>query len=257
MNIVRKYYSRKYSGRKYSSHIHGLCCAAFVALSLAASGASASIITYSGSDDGALVTHPFTESDAAKASFEAVASGLGTLTTITFEGLDTGFNSVFVAAPGVSVALTGLNYGNGFTGISDYSIGNLYGFNTTASGSKWLGFPEATATFSFTNPIEAFGFYLTGLQNGSGVSGSKVNVLVNGETLFAPINTIGGVSWFGFTSTNPFSSITISNFSNDAWGIDDVMFTSARVATVPEPTILLLFGLGLAGIATSRRRRRS
>jgi hypothetical protein len=208
------------------------------------------ITTYTGSDDGASTSGPWPLSAAAQTLFLAAAGPTG---LIDFESQPVGYNTPFTAAPGVTVALTGPNFGSGFSGISNTTFGNLYGFNTTSGGSQWLGFAEGTATFSFASPITAFGMWITGVQT---VFTSSFTLTFNdgtAQSLNLPINVNGGTSYFGFTDTSSFSSLTITNLSNDAWGIDDVSYSTA--SAVPEPSTLLMFGSGLVGLAGIARRR--
>jgi hypothetical protein len=53
---------------------------------------------------------------------------------------------------------------------------------------------------------------------------------------------LGGVQYYGFTDTSAFSTITLSNFSSDFWGIDNISFN--RGALVPGPIV----GAGLPGL---------
>jgi hypothetical protein len=219
--------------------------------------AVAGIVTFSGSDDGAPITGPFPNSAAAQTNFLAAASALGPTNTITFENLPLGYYTPFTAATGVSVAINAPNFGDGFSGISTTTFGNLYGFNTTPGGSKWLGFPEGSATFSFASPTQSFGFYLTGVQT---LFSSSIDVTFSdgsSQDLNAPINVNGGASYFGFTDAGKsIASVTITNIGNDAWGIDDVTYNSSPVAT-PEPASICLMGMGIGmGLAGYGWRRR-
>jgi hypothetical protein len=200
--------------------------------------AQATIVTFVGQDDGAPVTGPFPLSDAAQTSFEAAAAAFGSLNTITYENLAVGFYSPIAAASGVSITLSGAgNGGNGLSGISNTTLGNLDGFNTTPGGSQWLGFPGGSATFTFTTPTHSFGTFLTGLQTFYSDTNDLKITFNDGtsELLTPPINVNGGAEYFGFTDTTAISSITITNLSNDAWGIDDTTYNSASV--VPAPPI--------------------
>ena len=120
-----------------------LAPAAALAASLWVGSAQATIQTFVGQDDGAPVGGPFPNSVAAQAAFEAAAATFGSLNTITYENLAVGFSSPIAAAPGVSITLNAPNFGNGFSGISNTTFGNLDGFNTTPGGSQWLGSPGA------------------------------------------------------------------------------------------------------------------
>jgi hypothetical protein len=160
----------------------------------------------------------------------------------------------------VSVSLTGPDYGDGFSGISDMTDGNLYGFNVTSGGSHWLGFPGGSATFTFSGGTNAFGAYFTGLQ--TVFSSDVVVTFMDGtqQTLHVPVNVNGGASYFGFTDTTSFSSLTLyavdTNNGTDAWGIDNVSYGMA--AAVPEPSnvALMLAGMMALGVAGRRRSRR-
>ena len=74
------------------------------------------------------------------------------------------------------------------------------------------------------------------------------------ETLNLPINVNGGTTYYAFTDTASFSSITITNLSNDAWGIDDVRY-GAGTSSAPEPSSLMLLGSGVVALAGVLRRK--
>lgn len=229
------------------------------AIMLLAGSAHAGVITqFSGKDNGAPITGPFTNSAAAATSFQTAASAFGTLNTITFESQPTGFNPSFTAAPGVTVTLNASNLGSGISGINNVTNGNAWGFNTTAGGSQWLGFPTGSATFAFATATNSFGFYLTGLQENT--FGTVVTVSFSdgsSQAFNAPITVNGGAEYFGFTDTASISSLTITSLNRgDDWGIDDVTYNSGpNTSPVPEPSSLLLLGTGALGLIGAVRRK--
>ncbi len=220
------------------------------------STSQASIITFVGQDDGAPTSGPFPLSDAAQTSFETAAAAFGSLNTITYESLAVGFYTPIAAAPGVSITLSAGDFGNGFSGISNTTVGNLYGFNTTPGGSQWLGFPEGSATFTFATPIHSFGTFLTGLQTiFSDTTGLAITFNDGSpELLNPPINVNGGAEYFGFTDTSAFSSVTLTDTSADAWGIDDTTYNGVP-STIPEPSSILLLGGALCLITLKLRKK--
>jgi len=218
----------------------------------AGTGNANTITSIVGTDNGAGTGGPFPQSAFAESGFLFDASLFGPTQTITFENSPVGMFSSLNVAPGVNVTLdpSTPNFGNGFSGISNTTIGNLYGFNVTTGGANWLGFPGGSATFSFAKPDHVFGAYFTGLQT---VWGPTLTISFNDgapQTVNVPIPTNGGSEYFGFTDTSSFSSVTITRPGNDAWGMDNV-----TVAAVPEPETyaMLLAGLGMMGFIVRRK----
>lgn len=224
---------------------------AVLVLALSATSAQAAITIFSGQDDGASTAGPFPNSSAAEISFLSAASGFGPVRTETFQSFAVGSGGPF-AFQGGSLTLN-TPFGVPFGGINNVNSGNVYGF-ALPDETNWLGFANGTATFSFSNPINAFGLYTTGVQT---VFTSSLTFSFGSEVLNLPINVNGGASYFGFTDTTPFSSLTISNISNDAWGISDVSF-NVFASGVPEPSTwaMMLIGFFSAGFMIRRSRQR-
>ena len=227
------------------------------ALALATAPAHAGLILFTGADDGAgsLATAP--NSAAAAASFDTAVAGLGTENTITFESSPLGLFSSLALASGVSLTGSNVN-GNDQSIVNETSNINitspctnaLCGYNTTPGGSKFLLLFGGTATFSFSRGTDAFGAYLSGVQNAGETitfsDGSSQSVDIPNPGFH------GGTTFVGFTDAGKtIASITI-NVSNDVVGVDDVRYATDPV---PEPASLTLLVGGLAGLALTRRRK--
>ena len=224
-----------------------------VALVLGVAPAHAALITFTGADDGAgsLATAP--NSVAAAGSFDAAVAALGIEHTITFESSPLGAFSSLALASGIT--LTGANINNNAqsivnttAGITPPCINATCGYNTTAGGSQFLLLFGGTATFSFNGGTDAFGAYLTGVQNGG-----ETITFVDGASQSVDISNpgfSGGTTFVGFTDVGKsIASITI-NVNNDIAGVDDVRYA----AGVPEPASLALLGGALLSLGWFRRR---
>ena len=228
----------------------------FLIAACAMPAAASNITEYIGVDDGAPVTGPFGASSLAQGMFESAATGIGSISTITFEALPVGFQSSFVAAPGVTVAVNAPNLGLGLSGISNNNTSNTSGFNVTPNGSQWFGFPQGSATFTFAGDTQSFGFWITGVQAAMMTS---LTVSFNdgqAQMLDLPINENGGTAFFGFIDPGfPISSVTITGVGADHWGIDDVTYNLPAQLAIPEPSSLLLLCAGAASIAGRLHRK--
>jgi len=228
-----------------------MAAAAAAALAFGAVGAQASTTTYSGQDDGAPTTGPFPNSAAAQASFLTDAATHGPVYTETFENVPVGAGGGGGAfgIPGASVTLV-TPFAAPYGGVNAGGSSNVYGFNITPGGQNWLGFANGSATFNFSSPTHSFGFYTTGVQT---VFTSSLTLdLSDGSSFSLPINVNGGASYFGVTDTVGITSATITNISDDAWGIDDVSY---NFAGVPEPASWALMLLGVFSLGGALRKQ--
>ena len=232
---------------------------------VAGSPASAAIATFSGTDNVATTTSAHPNSAAAAASFDAAVATLGGGSLVTFESAPVGGFTSLTIAPGVT--LTGADYASANQTIrntSNFPVApTLDGYNTTSGGSQFVEMMGGTLTFSFSIPVYAFGAYFSGIQTNffadsvTFSDGTSQSFLVpaSGTT-----NSVGALSFFGFTDVGKaISSITVNAGSppsgSDFIGVDDVRFaTASLVAGVPEPGtwLLMIVGFGAAGLALRR-----
>lgn len=229
--------------------------AAAILATTSATGAFAA--TYSGSDDGALVGGPFPNSAAAEAAFLVDAAARGTVYTEDFNNQALGHRNLTI--PNGIVTLDSEVIGTYYSGVNAVTYGNAHGFDVDSGSGRWLGFPVGSATFAFEVPITSFGFYMTGIN---AYAGSVFFLAYDGGFLDLPINNDGGVSYFGFSDTAGFTSVTIYRGGrSDSWGVDRVSYGvsdgTGTGGVVPEPAAWALMIMGFAGMGVSLRSARA
>ena len=215
-----------------------------VAIVAASSVARAQAVTYLGSDNAVSSLAQMTNAQAAAASFLAVA---GSLNVVDFES----------ALP-VGLTITGGNTANS-------NCGAVCGFNTTAGGSFYRNVVGGSVTFAFANPVDAFGFFVTGLQTSevpqqtiSYVDGSSITRTIN-----MPSAVNGGGAFVGFIDFGQLISSVTFNATNDILAFDDLRFGRSindpgmPQTSVPEPSTYALMAAGLAGVFAVRRKRKN
>lgn len=201
--------------------------------------AHAAPVVYIAGDNNVQSLAQMVNSTAAAAAFDAV---VGAVSVYDFES----------AIPANLTIVGGSTTNNS-------GCGALCGFNTTAGGAFFRSVVGGSVTFNFTTPIDAFGFYVNGLQ--TNVVPQQTIVYVDGSSVTTTINfpsaTDGGGAFVGFVDYgNQISSVTF-NATNDILGFDDLRFgrSATNPNSVPEPVSMALVGMGLTALGVSRRRR--
>ncbi|MGD2182965.1 PEP-CTERM sorting domain-containing protein [Lusitaniella coriacea] len=244
---------------------------ALLAIGIGTQPASAAILTFTGQDVGATPADPRPNSDVAAANFDTAAGVLGAVNVIDFEDAPLGNFAALNIAPGVTATLTGTDTEGGIVTTPTLFGGttpNTLGYNTTSGGEKFLGVVPVhdigtmSVDFSFAEPIQAFGSYLTGL----GTANGDLNVLFDDGTsqmLSVVGDSSGGSLFFGFTDAGKSIAsvslrLTSVMGSRDIFAIDDVRFVAASSpsSSVPEPSSMLgILGIGTAVAALALKRK--
>ncbi len=218
--------------------------------------ANATAVTFFG-EDLTGVGGARTNSDAAATAFLSNLSGVGTQ---TFESFSTG--------TGVPLALTFAGAGTAtLTGSGSVDDSTAAGRWATSGTNYWAA-ETGNFTISFSAAISAFGFYATDVGDFGGelsvtYAGGGSTTLNVGNTVGSGGSTSGSVLYFGFYEDDPSKAFTSISFINpssvDQFGFDDMTIgTFEQVVPndpVPEPSTVLLMGLGLAGLLGYNRKR--
>jgi hypothetical protein len=128
---------------------------------------------------------------------------------------------------------------------AEYGVDNSNNLqNTSATPSSF--------DLVFSNVVTAFGIFGGAVNNAWTYSAYDAS-----GNLVESINTSGlccSAMFFGIANDSGFSRVTLEGFGD--WAIfDNLHFVEKSGTDVPEPGALALLGLGVLGIAASRRRR--
>ena len=149
--------------------------------------------------------------------------------------------------------------------IQENTTGFLPGSNTSVSDPDDEGSrPAGTILFAFDTPIHSFGFDIVDVE-GEVEAFSAIHLLSGGGMTTVPFSsflTRDATVSFGNNSLNRIVPLTAAELGTGPWdsvaiqvggsaGLDNVTFER-----VPEPSTLLLLGIGLAAVGVRRYRRK-
>jgi hypothetical protein len=190
-----------------------------------------------------------------QAAFAAATSGIS-FTTVDFEGVAPDNSFIFEPTP-PGVTLMGANF------TIDHSTGNTGNLFVIGDDFYYPGNSVLSSQVSANaanNILITFPATETALSLKVGTLGAAASwswALSNGDTGVLNAPAFNTLSFFGLTSTSPFTTLRLTGLvgtSNDeVLNIDDVSFGTGAVATVPEPASIFLLGGALA-LAVRRRR---
>lgn len=173
------------------------------------------------------------------------ASDFASLTTAnsveTFSGLapSAGYTSIDAST------VHGISYSGGTAfAVHPAYYGPYYNWGTGTVGLLNNLDPE---TLTFDNPVTAFSADFGSILN----YGASISIAIDGNTFTLLTNNFPNLSFFGYASATPFSSVSIQAANNAYPIIDNITLGTTNI---PEPATIALLGLGLLGFAASRRK---
>jgi hypothetical protein len=107
-------------------------------------------------------------------------------------------------------------------------------------------------TLSFALSMEVYGVYFE--LTDAVERGDALISLDGSDPFFFATKGTGGLQTvrYGLFADDPFTEFSLINTGNfDGWGVDNMIFATS----VPEPSTLALFAIGLAGMGLARRRK--
>jgi hypothetical protein len=194
-----------------------------------------------------------------RAEFNAAAASLGTIIDEGYESYPddphAGARTIHLNQFDVSYDLNGDNSDFGVSNELDLpnGIGPTAGNSFLRAEYPSIAVPSATVTFKFPGAINAFGTDIRDLEN----DGLNFATDTGATGLAGSGAANGAIQFFGIISTNPFTSIGLTEpgvSSGDGVVFDETVHVDSA-AIVPEPSPALLF-LPVLPLLLYRVRRR-
>ena len=119
-----------------------------------------------------------------------------------------------------------------------------FSLNGTTQVTALTSSPDTGFSILFQSPVSSFGADFLSLQAPGNLL--RTYIVAAGETLTPPLHATNTITFFGFTSSTPFTEVRFVSANNpsvlDSFAMDNASFTP----TVPEPSSSLLLVAGLA-----------
>ncbi|HTU23305.1 MAG TPA: PEP-CTERM sorting domain-containing protein [Gemmataceae bacterium] len=152
--------------------------------------------------------------------------------------------------------------GTAITSLNNTSMWVPLGISAGPTGSIDYAMPvsgtlvapgSVTPTTVSSLTLETYGLSGNPILQVSGLNGQSLNIV---PVLQSGVQPFGFQEWtVAGTGISSFS-ISAPNNQNGPWGVSGVSFTAPNAATAPEPSSIVLAGLGAIGLAARWRWRR-
>jgi len=135
--------------------------------------------------------------------------------------------------------------------------GNLWCISYQTQSGKTRDFGPSAVKFSFEHSIDSFSLSLVQGTNNTGAGESEWDIEFDTGEVFSMRSVYGesdslGLSYIGITGINSteFTVRQTRNDSNVVWSFNHIGYQVA--SQVPEPSTLVIFALGMMGLAARR-----
>jgi hypothetical protein len=203
-----------------------------------------------------------TDSEAMRNTFLSTLTGVG---NEDFESFAAGTTTPSLTFPGSSGSITASL--TGATCVDNSASTGCGGSNpgrwATSGDQFWETSSGGAFSIDFSSAVSAFGFYGTDIGDFDNQLVITLTDTGGGTTDFTVghslglSNTANSLLFWGFQDLDTaYTSIAFSNSGSggDVFAFDDMVIGDREQIAVPEPSIIMLLSIGLAGIGFARRR---
>jgi hypothetical protein len=139
--------------------------------------------------------------------------------------------------------------------FSDWYAYNKNGLFPPHSGLNSASSSVLPAEIEFVNPVSNVGAYFNNYYSGLTFNAFGASGFLGSVSIAATSQPTPGGPVFYELAFSGIERVTLTGGMAGLYNIDDLTFYPSEV--IPEPATLVLFGLGLAGIGATWRRKRN